>query len=751
MHRVRIPTAVEIRRLLLFLLGRQPSERALVELSQRPIGVSADLILLGTEFESVVRRGVTGDEMLPHHRHSFSPTRPELRWFGDLLGLSIEAQAALERTTDWRGLAAVLLRDAELLSRMRAEWTEHGRLQAFEHLTEEVAKRFPTLEVAAAATSPHRHSQKGPQSDSAQPKQAGINNRSGKPASKSGQPATATLVNRTTKPVASNTAPKEATPRLSAPALDCAEAMRTWQRIVADPANPQVRSALYEAFWHNDKLILFLNAKLDDARPGQLAPTEALIRLLAARVFLRLFMSRSAWHAAHAALAVDTACPGALRESDRNRLLKVLATAAVRIGRVEEATSLLRQLVRENPLDWEAHIGLADIIGSTEPEVAAELYAIAMHLNPELKAAGRLSVVEFLYSINERIGARKIVLDMMKADMALPECHLALGNMALSEGDRRTWQARLRSFFAAQDVAAPSFDVPDKASQLFGLAPSGLPQGRDNPLVTIITTAYNAAETITGSMRSALDQTCGNLELLVVDDCSTDNTVDLVHEMAQRDPRVRLMRNPFNMGTYCSKNRAIREARGAFVTLHDSDDWMHPQRIEMHLRAMLTGEPAASMSNWVRMEATGRTVLRKGGGYIHRNPASTFIRREVFDRIGLFDSVRVGADSEFLWRMRHALGANSVANIEVSLGLGLHHEKSLTQSGVAAFDEFRFSPVRLDYAEAWGTWQVAQLNAGRKLYVDFPQSIRAFPAPDTIAVMIQSEPNVTAEASELAS
>ena len=722
MHRSRIPTAPEIRRLILFLLGRKPSERALSELGQRPLGLSADLILLGTELEGVVRNGVLIRAPMPHHREAFAATQPELRWIADVLGVSAESTHALPKVRDWLGLLALLLRDPALAARLRTDFPEHGRLPALLKLSEDVAAAHPTAEAAAGLALPRPVAP--PEAPAAAPAR-------GKAQSKRASAKAAAPASRPANPAP---APQREA-RITGPWLDRARAEALWRRVLTDPSDPKLRGELYNAFRNDEKLILYLHARLAEVPAGRCAPYESLILMLAARLFLRLFMARSAWEAGNAALAADAAAPGALQPSDRNRLLKTLSTAALRTGRVAEATRILKGLVREDPLDWEAHMALADVIGGTEPARAAELYAIAIHLRPELGPAGRFSVAEFLAANGQRVQASRIVLDMMRDGMALPECHLALGNLALSEEDAETWQARVAAFFRLQGVAAPALGAEDSAAHLFGIGLSGLPRRDDHPLVSIVTTAWNAAATIESSIRSVLDQSCGNIELLVVDDCSADGTVGIVGELMARDPRVRLLRNATNIGTYCSKNRAILESRGAFVTLHDSDDWMHPQRIEHHLAAMRRGEPAASMSNWVRMDAAGRSVLRKGGGgYIHRNPASTFIRREVFDRVGLFDSVRVGADSEMLWRIRHALGPDSVLDIETCLGLGLHHENSLTLSGVTAFDEFRFSPVRLDYAEAWGTWHIRQLGLGEALHVGFPLSQRAFGAPEQIVV-----------------
>jgi glycosyltransferase involved in cell wall biosynthesis len=187
------------------------------------------------------------------------------------------------------------------------------------------------------------------------------------------------------------------------------------------------------------------------------------------------------------------------------------------------------------------------------------------------------------------------------------------------------------------------------------------------------------------------------------------------------------------MGTYASKNQAIRQCSGDFITFHDSDDWMHNQRLESHLNAMKHGV-MCSTSSWIRMDSTGRIIVRRDGPYTHLNPASTFFRRSVFDQVGSFDSVRTGADSEILTRIRHRLGQSAVTHLPDVLAIGLHHEASLTQSGATAFDEHRYSPVRLEYTEAWVKWHLSVLTHDRAaLNLNIHPEGRPFDIPPQIA------------------
>jgi hypothetical protein len=115
---------------------------------------------------------------------------------------------------------------------------------------------------------------------------------------------------------------------------------------------------------------------------------------------------------------------------------------------------------------------------------------------------------------------------------------------------------------------------------LTGLAFEAPEQAHDqHELVSVIMSAYNAADTIGYAVRSILGQSHGNFELLICDDNSTDETPALLAELARKDPRIRLFRSADQQGTYNIRNNLIREARGTYVTFLFADDFAFPERI----------------------------------------------------------------------------------------------------------------------------------------------------------------------------
>ncbi len=104
-------------------------------------------------------------------------------------------------------------------------------------------------------------------------------------------------------------------------------------------------------------------------------------------------------------------------------------------------------------------------------------------------------------------------------------------------------------------------------------------------LVSIIMPSYNTTKYIAESIQSVLNQTYTNWELIIVDDCSTDNTDDVVKQFLA-DSRIKYLKNEKNSGAAISRNRALREAKGKWIAFLDSDDLWLPQKLEKQIEFM---------------------------------------------------------------------------------------------------------------------------------------------------------------------
>ena len=111
---------------------------------------------------------------------------------------------------------------------------------------------------------------------------------------------------------------------------------------------------------------------------------------------------------------------------------------------------------------------------------------------------------------------------------------------------------------------------------------------RENDLVSVIMPSYNTASYIEETVRSVLNQTYTNWELIIVDDCSTDNTDEILDKIS--DDRIRIYKNKKNAGAAVSRNRALREAKGRWIAFLDSDDFWFPDKLEKQLQFMKYGD-----------------------------------------------------------------------------------------------------------------------------------------------------------------
>lgn len=102
----------------------------------------------------------------------------------------------------------------------------------------------------------------------------------------------------------------------------------------------------------------------------------------------------------------------------------------------------------------------------------------------------------------------------------------------------------------------------------------------DKPLVSVVMPAYNAEKYVAEAIESILNQTFKDFEFIILDDCSTDGTWEIIQEYAKKDGRVVAVRNERNLKISATLNRGIEIAKGKYIARMDADDWSYPQRFE---------------------------------------------------------------------------------------------------------------------------------------------------------------------------
>lgn len=119
-------------------------------------------------------------------------------------------------------------------------------------------------------------------------------------------------------------------------------------------------------------------------------------------------------------------------------------------------------------------------------------------------------------------------------------------------------------------------------------------------LVSIIMPSYNTAKFISETIESVINQTYSNWELVIVDDCSSDDTDAVVARY--EDKRIRYLKNERNSGAAVSRNYALREAKGRWIAFLDSDDLWAPEKLEKQIRFMEDNHYAFSYTNYSEID-----------------------------------------------------------------------------------------------------------------------------------------------------
>jgi glycosyltransferase involved in cell wall biosynthesis len=263
------------------------------------------------------------------------------------------------------------------------------------------------------------------------------------------------------------------------------------------------------------------------------------------------------------------------------------------------------------------------------------------------------------------------------------------------------------------------------------------PPNLNKPLVSVVMTAYNSEETISNSIESILNQSYSNIELIVVDDKSTDQSYAISKKYEKIDSRVIVYANSENRGTYWSKNYGITKCHGELLTFQDSDDTSKPERIYSQVKEFLNNhELVYCICNSIRVDKQRVKVSNSKLCYF-----SLMLKRKlILDRIGYFDSVRVSADSEFYERLKNVFLPQNKKHIPDVLCEQLYKEGSLTLCNDKALRiDFKNQPCSLptdrkQYIVEFQKWHNKIRKERASPYISFPLGKRPFFAPESMAI-----------------
>ena len=165
------------------------------------------------------------------------------------------------------------------------------------------------------------------------------------------------------------------------------------------------------------------------------------------------------------------------------------------------------------------------------------------------------------------------------------------------------------------------------------------------PLVSVLMSVRNSEQTVEKSIESILNQSYDYFEFLIVDDCSTDSTLEKLKILEKQDGRISIFTNSENIGLTKSLNKLIKNTKGELIARQDSDDYSNPERIYTQVQYLLKNNLDAVTS---RALIIGSTKKIPGFSYFipvkllmkYKNPfihGSLIIKKQVLNDLGLYD------------------------------------------------------------------------------------------------------------------
>lgn len=292
------------------------------------------------------------------------------------------------------------------------------------------------------------------------------------------------------------------------------------------------------------------------------------------------------------------------------------------------------------------------------------------------------------------------------------------------------WSDTLRPLYSSARLPSPQLDRAKSECRFDQVMATCKAPVTNGPLVSVIVPARDAGRTLDTALAGLVAQSWRSLEILAVDNGSTDDTLARMQAWAARDSRIQVIDGGAAKGAYGARNLGLSLAKGQLITLQDADDWSHPERIRRQAEELLAKPSiAANLSFWVRLSEDLQVgAIRPDVGVIHPNLSSLMLRRETIERLGFWDQVKAGADTEYIGRLTCVFGTSAIAHVlpGVPLAFGRIRGTSLSQTKETGLFLGPGAAARSTYLAAARHWHQ---SSGSHVYLPQHPETRPFPVP----------------------
>lgn len=241
------------------------------------------------------------------------------------------------------------------------------------------------------------------------------------------------------------------------------------------------------------------------------------------------------------------------------------------------------------------------------------------------------------------------------------------------------------------------------------------------PKVSVIITTLNASKFLEQSIESVLNQTYSNLEILIADDCSSDNTRDIIDKYARNDSRIRVYNNDVNLHYLRTRNKLLEKSTGELIGFCDADDYMTSDRIEKQVVAFQEDEslvlcgcqPQYVDENGMKLSASSDKPTSDSqikASYMNVNPfigPTLVLKRRVFKELGWYRDFFNGLGNEDYDLTSRIIPHNKCINLSERLYYYRQHDASTSRAG------FINNPFKFHSADLVRHFSKQRLESGK--------------------------------------